>query len=211
MLSTFEDTDWRHQVIGNSDKAVAQIRQLVARAQRPRDDNFLIAPRAIADLAADHPMRRLYEARAELQDAVARLSLNDVSRLMADHVGGRHSISTADPKLNRIVLAAVGDGFDAEPSYWLRRVIGCRLDDLPDASYGAWAVETYAEVIRQGDPQLHDLDVMIGWPDDGSRKRYRSKRLLMPMKDGEGHHVVLSATLADASIDLRRSLRDEPL
>lgn len=210
MLATLDGDVWQHQMMGNAEMAAARIAQIVRRAQDMVEDLFLAKRRSLDELPEDHPMRQLYEARAELQEAVLRHDIAGAAKLMATHVGGRHSISHATPDLRRIVLAAVGDGFDAEPRYWLQRVVGCRLDDLPDARYGAWAAMSYAEAIREGGTQLHDVDIMIEWPGEG-RRRYRSKRLLMPMKDADGRHVVLSSTLTDASIDLRSATGNKAL
>ncbi len=204
MLATLDRDDWQHQMLGNSDTAAVKIAQIVNRAQRRHDENFLAAERQIDDLAPDHPLRQLYEARAQLQDAMARLDLDLVNQVMGTHVGGRFSVSQADPELKRIVLASVGHGFAAEAGYWMRRAVGNRMEDMPDARYGAWAADTHAQAIRSGMPQLNDIDIIVQWPSEKPR-RYRTKRLLLPMRDCDNRHVVLSATLPDSSIDLRAS------
>lgn len=202
MLACLEQGDWQHQMLGNADAAAVKIAQIVSRAQRRPDDNFLSENRSIDDLALDHPMRKLYEARAELEAAVRRHDLHLAGDIMKAHVGGRHSISAADHDLKRIVLAAVGNGFAAEANYWMGRAVGHRVDDMPDARYGAWMAESYAAAMREGTPQLHDIDIMVQWPSE-TQRRYRTRRLLLPMKDGQNRPMVLSASLPDPSIDLR--------
>lgn len=204
MLTVFEKGEWQHQMLGSGDTAALKLAQIVGRAQRRDDDSFLAAEREIETLAKDDPMRQLYEARADLEAAVRRHDLDLAGRIMSKHVGGRHLMSSADHALKRIVLASIGNGFAEEASYWMGRIVGHRLEDMPDARYGAWTAESYATAMREGIARLHDIDIMVQWPSEKLR-RYRTRRLLLPMKDGQERPVVLSASLPDAGIDLRRS------
>ena len=64
MLTAWEKGDWQHHMLGNGDMAAVKIAQVVGRAQRRQDRNFLAEERTIESLAADDPMRQPYEARA---------------------------------------------------------------------------------------------------------------------------------------------------
>lgn len=203
MLTAFDKGEWQHQMLGSGDVAAIKLAQIVGRAQRREDTNFLAKERAIETLAKDDPMRQLYEARAELEAAVLRHDLDLAGQIMNKHVGGRHLMSSADHDMKRIVLASIGNGFAAEAGYWMSRIVGHRLDDMPDARYGAWTAESYATAMREGIARLHDIDIMVQWPSEKPR-RYRTRRLLLPMKDSQERPVVLSASLPDPRIDLRR-------
>lgn len=203
MLTAWEQGDWQHQMLGNGEAAATKIAQMVARAQRRSDDSFLAEERNIDALPTDDPMHQLYEARAELEAAVRRHDLDLAGRIMSAHVGGRHLMSSADHNLKRIILSSVGNGFAEEASYWMSRIVGHRLEDMPDARYGAWTAESYAAAMREGIARLHDIDIMVQWPSE-KKRRYRTRRLLLPMKDSQERPVVLSASLPDAAIDLRR-------
>jgi hypothetical protein len=202
MLSKLEAGAWAHELLGSSAAAAPRLARIVNDAQCKRRGDLLARARDIETLAAEHPLKQLHAARADLQDALERNDIGGLLDLVSAHVGGRHSMSRADPALKRIVITSIGDGFASEARYWLGRVVGHRMDDIPDAAYGRWCAEVYGEAIRLATAQLHDLDVIVEWPGEG-RKRYRTTRLLLPLRETSGHHVVLSATLPDLGIDLR--------
>ena len=62
----------------------------------------------------------------------------------------------------------------------------------------------YREVAASGQPRLDAVDATIRWPRTAPR-RHRYRRLLLPFdtRRGGGNLVLLSAPVADPSIDLR--------
>jgi hypothetical protein len=209
MLSRLDDGAWHSEVLGDCMMATPKLATLVKRAQCGRKDDFLAKQTAIENFAPEHPLRALLSARGDLAEAVARLDLDAVRAIAGPLVQGRFTLSTADQALRRVVVRSVGNGYSAETNYWLNRIIGHRLTDLPDSDYGGWASDAYAQAMSTGIPQADAIDIFVEWPFEG-RRRYRNHRLLLPLPlaDGQGY-AMLGATVPAPGLDLRLQ-RGEP-
>ncbi len=202
LLSKLDRDGWQHEFLGSGDVAQPKLARLVARAQCARDGDFLAEPADIDQLPADHPLHQLLDARAALLDAAERHGLDAVAAIAAPLTKGRFALSTADAAINRIVLAAIGNGYNPESQYWLSRIVGHRMNDLPDARYGAWTYDAYAAALKAGTPALDRCDIIVDWPRDG-RTRYRNQRLMLPLQLANGSHTLVTATVLDPTVNLR--------
>jgi hypothetical protein len=207
---------WRHQasgyaqvLLGNARTAAHQIGRIVLRAQIERRGELLSRRVDIATLDAADPFRALLDARVELQSALERLDIAAIGELAARTIGDRYAISRADDRHENIVVERVGAGYEDMAGYWLRRVVGHRMSDLPSPIYGAWAADAYSAALKSGTASVEDVDVLVAWPGHAPR-RYRYRRLLVPAHGSNGSARILSATLASRDIDLRSSLVKEP-
>jgi hypothetical protein len=64
--------------------------------------------------------------------------------------------------------------------------------------------EAYRQVLSTREPSLEDVDAVITWPQQ-PRISYRYRRLLVPLKErNSSSTLILSATVIDPSVNLRR-------
>lgn len=206
---------WRHQatgyaqvLLGNARTAVHRIGRIVLRAQTERRGELLSRRVDITKLAADDPFRALLEARAELQSALERLDIAAIGELASRTIGDRYAISRADGPHEDVVVERVGAGYEDMAGYWLKRVVGHRMSDLPSPVYGAWAADAYSTALQSGTASVDDVDALVSWPGQAPR-RYRYRRLLIPAHGPNGSSRILSATLATRGIDLRSGTAEE--
>jgi hypothetical protein len=204
MLATLDAGGWNHTMLGNGATAATRLARLVAKAQSPRRDDFLVEALDLGSLPAQHALRDLVAARAELEAALDRCDYQALAAILEPRIGSRYSVSVTPGEQRRFVVAHVGRGFEKRARYWMSRIVGHRLEDLPDPDYGTWAAETYTAIAERNEPAVDDVDAIVVWPGEG-RKRYRYRRLLLPLRRGDGAIAVLSATISNRAIDLRAS------
>lgn len=196
---SFLDNDWSHEVVGGSNEAVHRLMQRVTVRTHDREGDFLQAPRPLYSLAQRSPLRAMLNIWSESNGVFDGERLHP---LLEKALDGRFVMVEVASDSANLVIKNIGSGLRKPAQHWLARSIGLRVEDQPDYAYGKWVARSYRNVINSGEPDLGDVDAVISWPQQ-SRQSFRYQRLLLPFKTADNSAVLLGATLADPSIDLR--------
>ena len=85
------------------------------------------------------------------------------------------------------------------------RARGMRFQDQPDYRYGCAAADGYMAVLRQRQPILEQVDAIMSKP-RSAELRIRYSRLIVPFRGPDGKTRLLSTSLMDPTIDLRKGV-----
>ena len=198
VLSFLED-EWSHEVVGARDELVRRLMQRVGGRAPDREGDFLHRQRPLHQLSESSPLRAMLNIWS---DCNGKYDLERIHPLLEKALDGRFVLVEAPPGNSNLMIRDIGSGLRKPAGQWLARSIGLRVEDQPDYAYGRWVARSYRNVIDRGQPDLGDVDAVISWPQQ-SRQSFRYKRLLLPFKREDNSAVLLGATLADPTINLR--------
>lgn len=191
-----------HILLGPAPTAAKRLPDIVTKAQIASSRELLSRLVAAHSLPSDDPLRRL----AALSDGI-RMALRDrnfasLGMMTVPLTGGCYAVSVAEGDPAQARVEHVGVGYERHIGYWLERVIGHRMRDLPTVEYGSWTADAYAAALASGEPVIHEIDATVAWPRLTPR-RHTYRRLLVPMRGEGGVSRILSAVVGDSRIDLR--------
>lgn len=104
-----------------------------------------------------------------------------------------------------LIVQHCGLGYGHYDGSTYRRLIGQRVENQPDRSYGEWVATTYRAVITTQLPQFADIDAIIRHPERDLR-RSRYQRLILPWKKRNGQVILTSTSLLNPDINIPLSL-----
>jgi hypothetical protein len=119
-----------------------------------------------------------------------------------ERTGGRFVLFEHDRDRDAFLFRDFGVGIPEWAKYSLATFRGRALGDLHGDHFGRSCAFTYRDALQKLAPTVQICDANIRWPRYGTR-RSCYWRLVLPMVDPAGRFWLLSATLADAAIDLR--------
>lgn len=196
-LSVFSNR-WHRGPLIDADRTVARLLQLRAQTWRP-DGRFLADRRRIGDLARDDPLRGILDLWRWLGGSFNPSVLTPV---LKQRLNGKYVVASGSVgRRADLMFRDVGPGVLIYDQGWPGRTRGLRLQDQPDYLLGRHTLDTYREVMVEGEPRFDAVDLMICWPRKG-RVRRTFRRLLLPFRNHD-ERIVLCATCADSAIDLR--------
>jgi hypothetical protein len=193
------DGQWSHEVVGARDEVVRKLTQRIGGRAPDREGDFLQQQRPLHQLSQSSPLRAMLDIWS---DCNGKYDLERLRPLLEKALEGRFVLVEAAPSASNLFIKEIGSGLRKPAGQWLARSIGLRVEDQPDYAYGKWVARAYRHVIDSGEPDLGDVDAVISWPQQ-SRQSFRYKRLLLPFRREDNSAVLLGASLADPSIDLR--------
>lgn len=196
---SFLESEWSHEVLGTRDEVVHRLMQRISARTNDREGDFLQAPRPLQSLPASSPLRAVLNIWSETEGVYDRARLHP---LLESALDGRFVLIEARTGASNLLIKDIGSGLRKPAQHWLARSIGLRVEDQPDYAYGKWVARSYRDVINSGEPDLGDVDAVISWP-QASRQSFRYRRLLLPFRTADNSAMLLGATLADPSINLR--------
>lgn len=184
-------------------RAFARIEDLVASAPQAGIPAFLKAERPLRSLQeADGMLSSLLSLWTEAGQVYDPATHQDV---LSGALRGRFMFVEASTS-SQLTIADVGPGFVAYDESWRRMARGLPVEHQPDYAYGSWVRGLFQLALEQGRPHLDDIDAVIARPRLNDRVRARYRRLILPCRRGpSGTPGLLSASLVDPAIDLRRS------
>ena len=198
-LEYFTDA-WKHELLGNGSAAIARI--VALEAMRADDTGAvlfeLVEP---ATLRAQSPLHDLVDNWS------ARFGRGDFARFMeraSERTSGRFVLFEHDRDRDAFLFCDFGAGIPDWAKYSLATFRGRALGDLHGDQFGAACNFAYRDALEKLSPTVQMVDANIRWPRYGTR-RSCYWRLVMPMADPAGRLWLLSATLADTAIDLRKA------
>lgn len=194
---------WHEEVYGSRQAAVERLAAILTQQQNPRAADFVRRTESFTSLPRTEPMARWWERWRGLS---TRATAREISRMLSEDSGNRSVLVAvgADLSRPRFTYLAVGQDINIFDARWRRNAVGRPVEHMPDYYYGKWTVEAFGEVARTREPRLEDLDVIIRPPwQRPTRTTY--KRILFPLRDTRGTHLLLGHTMFDETIDLRDS------
>ena len=194
------DEEWSHELVRTREEAVRRLLMRVKFIPTDRDGDFLNEPRSLHDLPGDSPLRAVLSAWA---DCGGKFDPERLQPVIQKALGGRFVLFEAARDSPSVHVKDVGGGLGKSAGYWLSRTKGLRVEDQPDYAYGKWVAQAYREVLATREPSLADVDAVITWPQQ-PRISYRYRRLLVPFEAERNSTLVLSATVIDPDVNLRR-------
>lgn len=100
------------------------------------------------------------------------------------------------------VLRGYGGGLPSYAKTWAEKTLNSCIYDHPDLGYIWSVVSSYREVVKNGQPEIEEVDALVSWQ-GAERQRRRYLRLLLPLSE-EGRFIyLLSVTAEDSNINLR--------
>ena len=154
-------------------------------------------------LAETTPLSSLFQHWA---DAGRRPDYAAAPNRLEEMAKGRFMV--VEPRDERLVIAAMGNGFISYDMRWRATAAGRPVDDQPDHAYGRWAHDTFREALLHHQPSGYDVDAIIKRPHAGDEIRLRYRMIMLPIEARSFANAgVLGASVIDERIDLRAPRR----
>lgn len=200
VLLSLQATGWSHELLPSREAAVQRLMCAIKFNADDREGDFLSRTRPFDALPPSSPLRALLNAWSESGGKYDRERLSPLLDVALDR---RFVLVEGAQRSNSLFFKDVGEGLATLAEFWLAHKTVLRVEDQPDYAYGKWVSGIYREVLETGKPSLEEIDAVITWPEN-QRRSYRYRRLVVPFK-GEGDStLVLSATIVDPDVNLRR-------
>ena len=186
------------KICGSLEAAIRAIADEVARHRRSHTSRFACRPVDIASVAACPPLDVLLSS---FVDIVKTRGLDGVQQLLSQARHDRYLVVEHRARSDCFVLRAIGSGYSGFEPKWSKSAAGRLLEEQPDIYYASWLAQTYRQALALEQPVAQEVDAAIFRPDHG-RRRFAYRRLLLPfVGDGE-QQCLLSASVADPTVDL---------
>lgn len=176
--------------IGDLAETIPYLMGLAMAAQSTRQRDFEAhrhAPSAVAKDAAFARVQAAWRAARGVKDRGLIEAVTEASC-------GRTLEVVPQQGASRLVLDAVGTGYNLYGRGWKSVAVGGRFEDMPDYEYAQWAAQGYREAFRAGEPIFEDITAAIRLPRSG-RFRLTYRRVILPIGGGEHPDLLLGATL----------------
>jgi hypothetical protein len=200
-LDYFRD-GWHHELVGHGDAARQRIVALVEESA-----SFGVAGAVLAKAVDLDELRGRNPLHDLVQSWHGRLDWRQFGLLLErtrDCTGGRFVLFEHDRDRAAFLFRDFGAGLPHWAKDSLARSNGRALGDLHPDPFGKATTVAYRQALESLSPSAAAMDANIRWPGHGMlRSRYW--RLLLPVMDPAGRFWLLSASLADTGIDLRKA------
>jgi hypothetical protein len=200
LISTL-DREWSHELVRSREEAIRRLLACVTARPEERRDDFLKEVLPLQALPAVSPLRALLNAWSDCGGKYDRERLDP---LLEKALGRRFVLVEGTADAPSLYFKDVGPGLTTLADFWRSHSTTLRVEDQPDYAYGKWVSGIYREVMASGQPSLEEIDAIINWPEDPYRKVYRYRRLVVPFRGERNSSLVLSASLMDPEVNLRR-------
>ena len=196
-IQVFDD-EWVSEVWPNDPALLHRIAEICASKPVSKEPRFgarrLDIERIVDD--ATNPLKPLFQ-KWRISDGM----FDDTTMPFLINFGldFRLSVVTAERVGEPLRFQFFGDGFKFYDDQQKLSVIGCTLDDQPDAEYGEWLAAQYNAVVETGRPALDYVTATIQ-PAGGAARRSRYERLLLPWRTGNGRVIVTCASILISTI-----------
>jgi hypothetical protein len=201
VLISFLDREWSHELVRSCDEATRRLLARVSAKPEDRHGDFLKVALPLQSLPLSSPLRSLLNAWADCDGKYDRERLDQVLEKALDR---RFVLVEGAANSPSLYFRDIGRGLTTLADFWLAHAAKLRVEDQPDYAYGKWVSGIYREVLDSGKPSFEEIDAIINWPEDPYRKSYRYRRLVVPFSGEHNSTLVLSASLMDPNVNLRR-------
>ena len=191
---------WSARVLPDIDQVIALLTTYIHGRDRSDDDRlgrFLRGARPGSASPLRNPMREAIEV-------INYLDVNEASLTALDQIfRSRWSISHVDLETNEFAMDFMGTGFTPLDPAWTGARLFRPVAQFADRAYMGWIEGTRRSVARGAEPIFEDVDAWTDTPDGMARLRYH--RVTVPLRRSGSRRYVLSASVSDCAIDLRKA------
>jgi hypothetical protein len=192
------------QIVGDWARALSALDWRTGAAQDGLNDLFLRRSRNLDELAGDDPLAAVF---GRWRARSGEIDLDGVPEVVGRRLWNRHFV-VEPPRRGAVpILRSLGGGFPTYKTDWHERGDARSLHH-PDYYYGKWVASLFHEALARREPTLDDIDALIARPRIG-RKRFRYRRLSLPIRGRDETLRVLGVSVLDTRIDLRLKLDQE--
>jgi hypothetical protein len=194
------DCGWKLSVVRNCDAAEAMIEGLLEVSQRKA-----MQPRIVRQNPTDQlkPVATFSKLLAEWRAAMAGQIPFEPANLAQRYLGDRYVVDEQRPD-GEIIYKEIGPGFHYFGANWMQNSRGKPISEQPDRDYGRWIAGHYREALESNTPRIDDIDALVHNA-DGSRMRFRIKRVIVPIIIGNGPPLLIGGSIYDDKVDLRQA------
>ena len=196
---TYADGEWRHE-IRQGGAALRRIARLVEAARAEGGARFCTRRRRAADLGAGRfaPLAALLTF---WRPGVRADNIEELGARLRAFLGERYVIARGGLSPMGMIYAKIGRDHRDIDDTWQRQAVGAPVDFHPDPRFGDWIRRTFEEVAVSGKARIDDVDAVVQ-PVGRMPVRIRCRRVIVPFVGPLGEPVIVSASLADPTIDL---------
>jgi hypothetical protein len=196
----YYDAGWKLAVVRNCDTAQIMIDALLTAAQRKAMYQRIVRPSPTDQLKPIAPFSKLL---AEWRAAMAGYIPFEPTNLAQRYLGDRYVVDEQRSD-GEIVYKEIGPGFHYFGPKWMQNSRGKPISEQPDRDYGLWIADHYREALASNTPRIDDIDALVHNA-DGTRMRFRIKRVIVPIINGNGPPLLIGGSIYDDKIDLRQA------
>jgi hypothetical protein len=195
----YYDAGWKLKVVRDCDAAQSMIEALLSSSHRNE-----VCPRIVQSSPTDQlkPIATFSKLLAEWRAAMAGQIPFEPANLAQRYLGDRYVVDEQRPD-GEIVYKEIGPGFHYFGSKWMQNSRGKPISEQPDRDYGRWIADHYREALASNTPRIDDIDALVHNA-DGTRMRFRIKRVIVPIITGSGRPLLIGGSIYDEKVDLRQ-------
>ena len=201
LVNAYENKSWHHQILApahaGSYSALLYLRKDWPANSEPRSRVLARSIDAMR-LPSDSPL-----VRALTMWRAAGGDWRNLARVSGFGAAVQHRYTLFEISGDRsFVLRGFGGGLPSYAKTWAEKTLNSCIYDHPDLGYIWSVVSSYREVVKNGQPELEEVDAVVSWP-GAERQRRRYLRLLLPLSEEGCFIYLLSVTAEDSNINLR--------
>ena len=205
-LSWF-DGCWNSEVFRAGGDAIRRLMDLMLDGDLVERKHFHSLGRNLESLERNDPLAAV---AAMWCDHGGQLALEAARSVLNDKLDAKYSIVARDRSNGTLRFQEFGPGLLIYSGRGNMSVcLGKPVQDQPDYQYGRWIAEGYREAMFAKEPRVMDMDVVVGDPLNGQRRRLQYRRLTLPVKMDDGNAALLSAVCVDPRINLSFKIHNE--
>ena len=129
-----------------------------------------------------------------------------IDKVLRGPLQGRYLVVAPAPERGTLIMQHWGDRLGSYDPTWARRARGIPLHEQPDYRYGSAAATAYKAALHSRQPVCEQVDAIVS-KTRGANLRLRYMRLILPFEESDGGTRLLSTSLLDPTIDLRKALQ----
>lgn len=193
---------WHQELVGDGHAAIARLVALVEETMRSDASGaVLFEP---VDAAALRDRSPLHDLIVNWRARPGWREFGLFVERARERSAGRFVLFEHDRDRGAFLFRDYGTGIPEWAKHSLAAFRGRALADLHADQFGRSCTFAYRDALEKFSPTAQVVDARIRWPVYGTR-RSCYWRLILPMADPAGKLWLLSASLADAAIDLRKA------
>ena len=198
------ETNWEHRVCRGRAEAVAMLNGVLQRCEaKTRTPSFLSRAIDTERMSGQNPFAQIVRFWSNHQTS---LDQERIDKVLRGPLQGRYLVVAPAPERATLIMQHWGDRLGSYDPTWARRARGIPLHEQPDYRYGSAAATAYKAALHSRRPVCEQVDAIVS-KTRGANLRLRYMRLILPFEESDGGTRLLSTSLLDPTIDLRKALQ----
>jgi hypothetical protein len=197
------DTSWHSEISSSVEGTIARLSELCGPHSTPMiNDRFLVEPQDFGLLFEDeHNAFRVIAQKWRV--SFGHFDPNIIPLAMRSQLLPRLAIIGVKPRQREPVWRFVGHGHGWMGEEYVHKMIGEKVEDIPDKDYGEWASGFYRSVAESGRPRYDLVSTSVQYRNAPGKpwRPVRYERLVLPWKTpSEEIFVTLCSRTVDGGV-----------